>query len=95
MNISDCAAEHSLAQAIGSRTGAPHGLTVGLVLVETLEREREIVPEQLERVADALGAPADGSADGGRAVRAVRDLLGELDFPVLSSLVGTAATSRS
>jgi choline dehydrogenase len=89
MNISDCAAEHSLAQAIGSRTGAPHGLTVGLVLVETLEREREIVPEQLERVADALGAPADGTADGGRAVRAVRDLLGELDFPVLSSLVGS------
>ncbi|WP_320669017.1 iron-containing alcohol dehydrogenase family protein [Patulibacter defluvii] len=86
MNISDCAAEHSLAQAIGTRTGAPHGLTVGLVLVETLERERQVVPEQLERVADALGAPDDGSADGGRAVRAVRELLRELDFPVLGSL---------
>ncbi|EHN12755.1 Alcohol dehydrogenase [Patulibacter medicamentivorans] len=86
MNISDCAAEHSLAQAIGSRTGAPHGLTVGLVLVETLERERQVVPEQLERVADALGVPPDGSADGGRAVRAVRELLRELDFPVLGSL---------
>ncbi|ADB52827.1 iron-containing alcohol dehydrogenase family protein [Conexibacter woesei] len=86
MNISDCAAEHSLAQAIGTRTGAPHGLTVGLVLAETLERERQFVPEQLERVADALGAPVDGSADGGRAVRAVRELLCELDFPVLGSL---------
>ena len=87
MNISDCAAEHSLAQAIGGRTGAPHGLTVGLVLAETLERERRFVPGQLERVADALGAPADGSADGGRAVRAVRELLRDLDFPVLGSLV--------
>jgi choline dehydrogenase len=87
MNISDCAAEHSLAQAIGSRTGAPHGLTVGLVLAETLERERRFVPGQLERVADALGAPADGSADGGRAVRAVRALLRDLDFPVLGPLV--------
>ncbi len=86
MNISDCAAEHSLAQAIGSRTGAPHGLTVGLVLAETLDRERQFAPEQLERVADALGAPVDGSADGGRAVRAVRELLRELDFPVLGSL---------
>jgi alcohol dehydrogenase len=88
MNISDCAAEHSLAQAIGTYTGAPHGLTVGLVLVETLERERQVVPEQLERVADALGAAPDGRGDGSRAVRAVRDLLRELDFPVLGSLNG-------
>lgn len=86
MNISDCAAEHSLGQAIGGRFAAPHGLTIGLVLVETLERERRFVPEQLERVADALGAPADGSGDGSRAVRAVRELLRELDFPVLDSL---------
>jgi alcohol dehydrogenase len=86
MNISDCAAEHSLGQAISSRAGVPHGLTIGLVLAETLERERRFVPGQLERVADALGAPDDGSADGSRAVRAVRELLRELDFPVLSSL---------
>ena len=86
MNISDCAAEHSLGQAISSRAGAPHGLTIGLVLAETLERERRFVPGQLERVADALGAPEDGSADGSRAVRAIRELLRELDFPVLGSL---------
>ena len=86
MNISDCAAEHSLGQAISSRAGAPHGLTIGLVLAETLERERRFVPGQLERVADALGAPDDGSDDGSRAVRAVRELLRELDFPVLGSL---------
>lgn len=86
MNISDCAAEHSLAQAIGSRFDAPHGLTVGLVLVETLERERRHVPDALERVADALGVPDDGSGDGSRAVTGVRDLLARLDFPVLGSL---------
>lgn len=87
MNISDCAAEHSLAQAIGSRTGAPHGLTVGLVLAETLERERRFVPAQLERVADALGVPEDQHpADGSRAAGAVRRLLRDLEFPVLGSL---------
>lgn len=86
MNISDCAAEHSLAQAVGGLTGAPHGLTVGLVLAETLERERRFVPEQLERVADALGVEEDGSGDGSRAVRGVRGLLCDLDFPVLGSL---------
>ncbi len=86
MNLSDCTAEHSLGQAIGGVTHAPHGLTVGLVLVETLERERHHVPEQLERVADALGEPRDGTADGSRAVRAVARILSDLQFPVLSTL---------
>lgn len=86
MNISDCTAEHSLGQAIGGVKHVPHGLTIGLVLAETLDRERAHVPELLERVADAMGEPDDGSGDGGRAVRAVRRILAELDFPVLGSL---------
>lgn len=86
MNISDCTAEHSLGQAIGGVAHVPHGLTIGLVLAETLDRERAHVPALLERVADAMGAPDDGSGDGSRAVRAVRRILAELDFPVLGSL---------
>jgi alcohol dehydrogenase len=86
MNISDCTAEHSLGQAIGGLKHVPHGLTIGLVLVETLERERLYVPEQLERVADAMGEPVDGTHDGSRAIRAVRRVLAQLDFPVLGSL---------
>src|SRR5207302_291237 len=66
--------------------GAPHGLTIGVVLAETLEREREHVPALLERVADALGHADDGSGDGSRAVRAVEELLARLDFPVLRSV---------
>lgn len=91
MNISDCAAEHSLGQAIGGLFHVPHGLTIGVVLVPTLERERHHVPWQLERVADALGVPDDGSADGSRAVRGVRELLAELEFPVLRSIGVQAA----
>jgi alcohol dehydrogenase len=86
MNISDCSAEHSLGQAIGGVKHVPHGLTIGLVLAETLEREAAHVPEILERVADAMGEPDDGSKNGSRAVRAVRRILAELDFPVLTSL---------
>ena len=86
MNISDCTAEHSLGQAIGGIRHVPHGLTIGLVLAETLERERSHVPELLERVADAMSEPDDGSGDGSRAVRAVRRILAELEFPVLGSL---------
>lgn len=91
MNISDCTAEHSLGQAIGGVKHVPHGLTIGLVVAETLERERQHVPEQLERVADAMGEPDDGSKDGSRAVRAMRRVLADLNFPVLSSLGITEA----
>ena len=86
MNISDCTAEHSLGQAIGGLKHVPHGLTIGLVLVETLTREAKVVPDKMERVADAMGEPEDGSKDGSRAVRAVSRILFKLNFPVLSSL---------
>ncbi len=86
MNISDCGSEHSLAQAIGGLLGLPHGLTVGLVLAETMDRDRRFVPEQFERVADALGEPDDGSGDGSRAVRAVRRILAELEFDTMQSV---------
>jgi alcohol dehydrogenase len=90
MNISDCTAEHSLGQAIGGLKHVPHGLTIGLVLVETLTREAKVVPEKMERVADAMGVPADGTRNGSRAVAAVRKILADLDFPVLSSIGVTA-----
>ena len=48
------------------------------------------MPDQLERVADAMGEPDDGTRDGSRCVRAVRRILAELDFPVLSSLEFTS-----
>ena len=86
MNISDCTAEHSLGQAIGGLKHVPHGLTIGLVLVETLAREAKVVPEKMERIADAMGVADDGSNDGSRTVKAVAKILAQLDFPVLSSL---------
>lgn len=86
MNISDCGSEHSIGQAIGGRFHVPHGLTIGLVLAETLEHDRTGAPGLLERVADALGEPAGGPADGSRAVRGARRILRELDFPTLSSV---------
>jgi alcohol dehydrogenase len=86
MNISDCTAEHSLGQAIGGVKHVPHGLTIGLVLAETLQREAQHVPEQLERVADAMGVAADGTSDGSRCVAAIRQILKDLEFPVLRDI---------
>lgn len=83
MNLSDCGADHALGHSIGSTLGLPHGLTVGLVLAETLEVNRPACVPQLERVADALGEPDDGSGDGSRAIRAVRRLLAAVGLPTM------------
>jgi choline dehydrogenase len=83
MNLSDCAADHALGQALGSVKHLPHGLTVGLVLAETLDVSRAECADRLERVADSLREPADGGDDGSRAVRAVRRILAEVGFPTL------------
>ena len=91
MNLSDCAADHALAQALGSVKHLPHGLTVGLVLAETLELSRRDCADRLERVADALGEPLDETSDGSRAVRAVRRVLADVGFPTLRDLGATEA----
>jgi alcohol dehydrogenase len=86
MNLSDCAADHALGQALGSVKHLPHGLTIGLVLAETLELTRADCADRLERVADALEEPEDGTADGSRAVRAVQRFLADVGFPTLSEV---------
>jgi choline dehydrogenase len=83
MNISDCGSEHSLGQAIGGRYGLPHGLTVGLVLAETMDVDRRGAAAALERVADAMGVPEDGSGDGSRAVAGVRSMLRTIAIPTM------------
>ena len=85
MNISDCGSEHSIAQAIGGKYGLPHGLTIGLVMAETMDIDRSAEPELFERIADAMGAPEDGTKDGSRAVTAAKALLKEIGFPTLRS----------
>jgi len=91
MNISDCGSEHSLGQALGGEFGLPHGLTIGLVLAETMDRDRRYVPDQFERVADALDEPDDGSGDGSRAVRAVQRIRAQLECEPRAS-VGVRGT---
>lgn len=83
MNLSDCGADHALGHAIGSTFDLPHGLTVGLVLAETLEVNRPACAGRLERVADALGEPGDDAGDGIRGIAAVRRLLAAIGLPTL------------
>jgi alcohol dehydrogenase len=84
MSVSECAAEHSVGQAIGGLLGLPHGLTIGLVLAETMEVNRPECADELERIADALGAEhTPGLPPGGRAIAEIRRLLAAVGFPTL------------
>jgi choline dehydrogenase len=83
MNVSEAGTEHSLAHPLGSLHHLPHGLTVGLMLVESMQHDAQFVADTFERIADALGAPTDGTNDGSRAVEAVRRLVGRLALPTL------------
>jgi choline dehydrogenase len=85
MNLSDCGADHALGHALGGLLGMPHGLSVGLVLAETLDVDRPACAAALEWVADALGEPAGGAGDGARAVCAVHRLLAAVAFPTLAA----------
>jgi alcohol dehydrogenase len=91
MNVSESGTEHSLAHPLGSRHHLPHGLTVALVLAESMEHDRQFVPERFERVADAMGEPEDTSGDGRRAVRAVQRLLARVGCPTLTASGVSAA----
>jgi len=81
MNISECGSEHWLAHPLGTLLRIPHGLSVALVLAESMDVDRQAAPERFERVADAMGEPRAGSGDGSRAVRAVQRLLRETGTP--------------
>jgi alcohol dehydrogenase len=82
MNLSESAADHPLAEAIGGLFGLPHGLTVGLVLVETLEVNRVACAAALDRIGEALGETGSGVAAGERGLRAIRRLMAQVSFPV-------------
>lgn len=83
MNVAEAGTDHSLAHPLGSLHHLPHGLTVGLMLVESMQHDAQFVPARFERVADAMGAPRNDAGDGSRAISAVRNLLRTARCPTL------------
>lgn len=86
MNLSEVGSEHSLGHAVGAVAGVPHGLSVGVMLIASMEHDRHAAPEVFERIADTLREPADGRGDGLRAIKAVAALLADVAFPTLADI---------
>ena len=49
---------HAMAQALGGRYGLPHGVMNAIVLPPALRFNREVAPDAVERLGDALGGNA-------------------------------------
>ena len=86
MNVSEAGTEHSLAHSLGAVMKLPHGLTVGAMLLESMEHDRQYVPHKFERVADAMGVPQDATGDGTRALRGVAEFLATVQCPTMVEL---------
>ena len=71
---------HGLAQLVGGRTGIPHGLANAILLTHAVRFNAEAVPDEVARLADALG--------GDDAAGAIDALRGETGLPGRLSEVG-------
>jgi maleylacetate reductase len=58
LGMSMLALGHALAQALGGRYGLPHGAMNAIVLPPALRYNREIAPEAIARLGEALGGDA-------------------------------------
>ncbi len=60
LGLAGLALAHAMAQALGGAYGIPHGAMNALCLPPALAYNREFVPEQIERFAEAIGGDAVG-----------------------------------
>lgn len=56
---------HGLSQLVGGRTGIPHGLANAIILKASIHFNADVVPEAIERLADAIGVTDVSEAVGG------------------------------
>jgi alcohol dehydrogenase class IV len=89
INTSGCINVHALAEPMGGLYHKPHGLLVGATLPYVLEFLMPGDHELLAKIAESLGANTTGSSQieaAKMAVVRVKEMLKELDFPLLSEV---------
>jgi alcohol dehydrogenase len=84
---SDVAAVHCIAEALGGKYDAAHGVCNAVVLPVVMEYNMEYCLDKYARVAAAMGTISDSSRSGAlRAVEAVKTLALEVKLPDFGSL---------
>ncbi len=72
---------HGLSQLVGGRTGIPHGLANAVILPHAIRYNAEAVPDAVDRIGVAIGAPDDPAG-------AVEALVARLGLPTRLSACG-------
>ena len=84
---SDVAAVHCIAEALGGKYDAAHGVCNAVVLPVVMEYNLDYCLDQYARIAAAMGIRCDSTREGARqAVNAVKKLAAEVNIPDFSSL---------
>ena len=93
-NLAGFGAIHSLAEVTGGMyPEIPHGEAIAIYTPAVMEYNREVVPGKFAAVAEALGRDVEGRSEEAaakEAVRAVEELMDELDLPTSLEAVGVA-----
>jgi alcohol dehydrogenase len=84
---SDVAAVHCIAEALGGKYDAAHGVCNAVVLPVVMEYNLEYCPDRYARIAAAMGIRCDSTREGARlAVNAVKKLAADVNIPDFKSL---------
>ena len=84
---SDVAAVHCVAEALGGKYDAPHGVCNAVVLPAVMAYNMEYCKERYARIAAAMGLAYEGlDAGAQKAVKAVQKLASDVHLPEFSSL---------
>ena len=84
---SDVAAVHCIAEALGGKYDAPHGVCNAVVLPAVMEYNMEYCTDKYARIATAMGIICDSAQAGAQqAVEAVKKLSQDLNIPDFASL---------
>ena len=83
----DVAAVHCVAEALGGKYDAAHGVCNAIVLPAVMAYNMEYCKERYARIAAAMGLACDNVDDGAQqAVKAVQKLAADVDLPGFNSL---------
>jgi len=84
---SDVAAVHCVAEALGGKYDAPHGVCNAVVLPAVMAYNMEYCKERYARIATAMGLPEENVDQAARqAVKAVEKLASDVHLPEFNSL---------
>lgn len=84
---SDVAAVHCIAEALGGKYDAPHGVCNAVVLPEIMAYNIDYCQERYARIASVMGINCESIAGGARkAVEAVQQLANDVNLPSFRSL---------